>query len=329
MFIALSPIVFLLKSFKIMETGNNVFLDIGKMIKLIFQPVKFALFISIMMLVLITLSALFQSGADKDLWGAFSVSTSENLSTLSVPGVLEVGLRNTALTFDHLLLGAISLLFMWGLLKLAAEDKTGIKKLDDFKANVAKLTEKAVMSTPLIPTPIGKVWLWSVYDTATSNFASKFLDKKMLTLDRIRDQNTEEVLGMFWVNGGNKGFTTQQTGELSQILEKNSVNVFEEYRDKVNEIRKDRMIGFGDIADGIFTILDKRLINFDKTTYLKSMRADIEKFAAGDAKKYFTNTANYEKFKLLYKELFGSDEGIPPAGNITDKKYKIPPKNAN
>lgn len=67
MFIALSPIVFLLKSFKIMETGNNVFLDIGKMIKLVFQPVKFALFISIMMLVLITLSALFQSGADKDL----------------------------------------------------------------------------------------------------------------------------------------------------------------------------------------------------------------------------------------------------------------------
>ena len=157
MFIALSPIVFLLRSFKIMETGNSVFLDIGKMIKLIFQPVKFALFISIMMLVLITLSALFQSGADKDLGGAFSVSTSENLSTLSVPGVLEVGLRNTALTFDHLLLGAISLLFMWGLLKLAAEDKTGIKKLDDFKANVAKLTEKAVMSTPLIPTPIGKV----------------------------------------------------------------------------------------------------------------------------------------------------------------------------
>lgn len=158
-FIALSPIVFLLKYLKVIKTGNEVFWDLEKMIKLIFQPVLFALFMGIMMLVLITLSALFQSGADKDLGGAFEISTSENASVLSVPGVLEVGLRNTTLTFEHIMLGGMSLLFMWLLVKMAAETKTGIKPLDDLTTNITKFAQKSVMTTPLIPTPVGKIGL--------------------------------------------------------------------------------------------------------------------------------------------------------------------------
>lgn len=329
-FIALSPIVFLLKYLKVIKTGNEVFWDLEKMIKLIFQPVLFALFMGIMMLVLITLSALFQSGADKDLGGAFEISTSENASVLSVPGVLEVGLRNTTLTFEHIMLGGMSLLFMWLLVKMAAETKTGIKSLDDLTTNITKFAQKSVMTTPLIPTPVGKIGLWTIYDSSTwSSILDKMNDKSTMYFTSRSEQETSKVMSMFGIKWSNKGLSSQQALQLQQIIKAPDSNAFTTYKTVVKEAMKTRAIGFADISSTLYNVLRSPYINYSNSS-LQSIKAVIDGFTKPeDVKTYFEDSKNYHHFKLLYNEIFGTDEGMPPVWQLNDQRYRISPTSSS
>lgn len=61
-FIALSPIIVLASSTKLLDLGKiSSFLDIKKILKLIFQPVVFALWISIMFLFIVVVQGFFHT----------------------------------------------------------------------------------------------------------------------------------------------------------------------------------------------------------------------------------------------------------------------------
>lgn len=69
-FIAISPLAFLLRFFPgvkdLLKGVDHLSLDFSKVITLIFRPVFFALYMSLAVLVLVTLSGIFQLGVKQD-----------------------------------------------------------------------------------------------------------------------------------------------------------------------------------------------------------------------------------------------------------------------
>lgn len=75
---------------------------------------------------------------------------------------------------------------------------------------------------------------------------------------------------------------------------------------------KTRAIGFADISSTLYNVLRSPYINYSNSS-LQSIKAVIDGFTKSeDVKTYFEDSKNYHHFKLLYNEIFGTDEGMPP-----------------
>jgi len=124
-FIAISPIVvllnYLIKPKK--HITDDVFRDIGKMIKLCFQPVYYAMFIGLMMIMLVILNwALKFNMTNYDS----PVQISDSQITLD-NNLISVAMEGGSMRIYDILLGLITLFLMWKLVHLAVTQETGIK----------------------------------------------------------------------------------------------------------------------------------------------------------------------------------------------------------
>lgn len=288
-FIAISPIVFLLKYQDTLKAPKDmIFLDIEKMINLIFQPVKFAGLIGIMMIVNIVVQAVFLRGTTpQQMWWAFTITTTSDSSILEVGNMLKVTLYQANMTFNDILIGVLTLVLMRMLVKMAITTKTGIKWLDSLTQKIADTAQKTIDYMPIVPTWYGNIGL------ANAN-PSKLLDTMTYqagqVLNKHEDEQREELQRLLGA-ATNEGLTKQQAAILDKIAQKGN---FDEYRSELASYRKDRKVKFSELQSTLAsTLANSTKINtgFFKDQYLTSL------FSAA--------TGNTDRFKNAFKRIEG------------------------
>ena len=311
-FIAISPIVvllnYLIKPKK--QLTNDIFRDINKMIKLIFWPVFYALYISLMIIMLV----IFNWALKFNMMNYESPVQITDSQLKFDNDLISVSMEGGTMRLYDLLLGAIALFLMRNLVQLAIKEETGIKQIDDFTKNVSKLATWFIETVPIVPVP------WSnIKIGAGSVFTDAILNQKIdsITGDfENKRENQMQSLGQTLGFDIDNRIKESEKKRLSQILTQSGVpeaTKLKTYKEGINKIKG--KFYFSDLEwdfESLFTNKNYHTIlreygftNLDAVT-------DNDKFYA------YLNSSHGSNWKKLYKVFFGSDNA-PSSKDDLDK----------
>ena len=319
-FIAISPIVvllnYLIKPKK--QLTNDVFRDINKMIKLIFWPVFYALYISLMIIMLV----IFNWALKFNMMNYESPVQITDSQLKFDNDLISVSMEGGTMRLYDLLLGAIALFLMRNLVQLAIKEETGIKQIDDFTKNVSKLATWFIETVPIVPVP------WSnIKIGAGSVFTDAILNQKM---DDISGDFENKRVSQMQSLGQTLGFDIDNSikesekKKLSQILNQsgNPKIKLETYREEIKKIKG--KFHFSDLEWDFIKIFS------DSGGYQDTLK-DSYHFQGlsgiKDASAFYSylNTNNNEgvkNWKKLYKDFFDSDNAPSSKEDLVNNKEK-------
>lgn len=213
-FIAISPIVVLVYALKLTKLQNkNELFDLRKVIVLIFKPAIFALWISLMFIVVVTVQRLFDQSMNSYL-DSVGISDKQQTSTkqdvipkvsssLEDAWIVGVYLKNWAKSLKDVILSLITLVLMWQLVKLALTSSiwgVGEKsKITEKMKSLVKNTWTLFWSVWVVPTPKGMMWFNEIWDFngGTSPLLTEAREK-IETSFTERDKSEETILALLW-----------------------------------------------------------------------------------------------------------------------------------
>ena len=216
-FIAISPIVILLSVVKVIKINkNDDILSLSKAVWLIFKPVVFALWMSLMFLVVIVFQGVLNKSItstfpwDVSTSGSWNLSTSRDVvpkvsSSLEDAWIVSVYLKEWTRTMKDIILSFIVLVLMWQMVKMAltssfawfSNNNSIAKKME----SIVRKTWEAIWNIWVIPTPEWRLWFNNVWD----GDSSRLIDWTVAGLEtqfKKRDRSTETVLDFLWKWGG-------------------------------------------------------------------------------------------------------------------------------
>ena len=310
-FIAISPIVvllnYLIKPKK--QLTNDIFRDINKMIKLIFWPVFYALYISLMIIMLV----IFNWALKFNMMNYESPVQITDSQLKFDNDLISVSMEGGTMRLYDLLLGAIALFLMRNLVQLAIKEETGIKQIDDFTKNVSKLATWFIETVPIVPVP------WSnIKIGAGSVFTDAILNEK---IDSITGDFENKRVNQMQSLGQTLGFDIDnrikesEKKRLSQILTQTGSpkDKLESYRTTIRGITG--KFYFSDLEWDLLSI-------FSGKEYKEVLKTSPYGFSG------FENVTNEKSFykyldenngwKKLYEVFFGSDNA-PSSKDDLDK----------
>lgn len=317
-FIAISPIVvllnYLIKPKK--QLTNDVFRDINKMIKLIFWPVFYALYISLMIIMLV----IFNWALKFNMMNYESPIQITDSQLKFDNDLISVSMEGGTMRLYDLLLGAIALFLMRNLVQLAIKEETGIKQIDDFTKNVSKLATWFIETVPIVPVP------WSnIKIGAGSVFTDAILNQKM---DDISGDFENKRVSQMQSLGQTLGFDIDNSikesekKKLSQILNQlgDPKTKLETYREEIKKIKG--KFYFSDVEWDLLSI-------FSDKEYQKVLALPSYGFSGvgrvTNEKNFYEYLDKNNKWEKLYEVFFGS-ANAPSSKDDLDKnkeKYAI------
>lgn len=310
-FIAISPIVvllnYLIKPKK--QLTNDIFRDINKMIKLIFWPVFYALYISLMIIMLV----IFNWALKFNMMNYESPVQITDSQLKFDNDLISVSMEGGTMRLYDLLLGAIALFLMRNLVQLAIKEETGIKQIDDFTKNVSKLATWFIETVPIVPVP------WSnIKIGAGSVFTDAILNEK---IDSITGDFENKRVNQMQSLGQTLGFDIDnrikesEKKKLSQILNQSgkAEDKLRTYKEEINKIKG--KFDFSDLEWDFIKI-------FTGKEYKEVLRTSSYGFSGVEDVtneklfyKYLDKNNNWQK---LYEVFFGS-ENAPSTKDDLDK----------
>ena len=311
-FIAISPIVvllnYLIKPKK--QLTNDVFRDINKMIKLIFWPVFYALYISLMIIMLV----IFNWALKFNMMNYESPVQITDSQLKFDNDLISVSMEGGTMRLYDLLLGAIALFLMRNLVQLAIKEETGIKQIDDFTKNVSKLATWFIETVPIVPVP------WSnIKIGAGSVFTDTILNEK---IDSITGDFENKRVNQMQSLGQTLGFDIDnrikesEKKKLSQILNQSgkAEDKLKTYKEEINKIKG--KFYFSDLEWDLLSI-------FSGNEYHKELKTSSYGFSGvdeevKDEKSFYKYLDKNNGWKKLYKVFFGSDNA-PSSKDDLDK----------
>ena len=316
-FIAISPIVvllnYLIKPKK--QLTNDIFRDINKMIKLIFWPVFYALYISLMIIMLV----IFNWALKFNMMNYESPVQITDSQLKFDNDLISVSMEGGTMRLYDLLLGAIALFLMRNLVQLAIKEETGIKQIDDFTKNVSKLATWFIETVPIVPVP------WSnIKIGAGSVFTDAILNEK---IDSITGDFENKRVNQMQSLGQTLGFDIDnrikesEKKKLSQILNQsgNAETKLKTYIEGINKIKG--KFYFSDLESDFIKIFS------DSGGYQDTLKKNYrfqELSGIKNASDFYTYL-NKDNWKKLYEVFFGS-ANAPSSKDDLDKnkeKYAI------
>ncbi len=218
-FIAISPIVVLIyaldlssiKKWNLLNNDIKDILDLKKVIILIFKPVIFAFWISMMFIVVVTVQRLFDQSAssyldnvglsDKSKTWTRTDAIPKISSTLENAWIVSVYLENWATSLKDVILALITLVLMWQLIKLALTwwGFNENSKLSQRINKVVDKTWKLFWEIWVVPTPKWSMWLNQIWDpeygySPLITEAEGRLKKEFTK----RDKSEQTILELLW-----------------------------------------------------------------------------------------------------------------------------------
>ena len=271
-FIAISPIVVLVYALDItkIKKANDIF-DLKKAIILIFKPAIFALWISLMFIVVVTVQRLFDQSMDSYL-DSVSVTDKQQTSTKKdvIPKVsssiedawiVSVYLKNWVKSLKDVILSLITLVLMWQLVKLALNWSIwGFNENSKFSQKMKKMVDstwKLFWTVWVVPTPKGMMWFNQVRDS--SGEYSPLLNKARAKLEKSftdRDKSTETILELLWKWDSSWIKSVTQIQKESHILHVMSqINKPSEFVNWLSNLRAENnwKLKYSDVASEIST----------------------------------------------------------------------------
>ena len=314
-FIAISPIVvllnYLIKPKK--QLTNDIFRDINKMIKLIFWPVFYALYISLMIIMLV----IFNWALKFNMMNYESPVQITDSQLKFDNDLISVSMEGGTMRLYDLLLGAIALFLMRNLVQLAIKEETGIKQIDDFTKNVSKLATWFIETVPIVPVP------WSnIKIGAGSVFTDAILNEK---IDSITGDFENKRVNQMQSLGQTLGFDIDnrikesEKKKLSQILNQsgNAEDKLETYKKEINKIKG--KFYFSDLEWDFIKIFSDSGGYQDtlKKNYRFQGLSKIE-----NASDFYTYLNKDNNWKKLYKVFFDSDNAPSSKDDLVNNKEK-------
>lgn len=278
-FIALSPIIILLGT-KLLDIGKvSSFLDRKKILKLIFQPVLFGLWISIMFLFVVVVQGFFHAQNERVNFDNGSITIKENSqvteskknysSELSIGENAKFFVTQGAKSLWDILLWILTLAMMRYFIKLAITSKTGISGLDSFTKNISWLMETAAWNIGVIPTPVGQIGFKQVWDTNTdsSPILNSWKNTQESKLQKANSEQVESVQKFLGVNNQwIKPIRNDQASNLSKTTQTSILR--KEFVNTISTIKQEnRGIKFTEIKPHIINWIDN---GKDKEAELKN-----------------------------------------------------------
>lgn len=315
-FIAISPIVvllnYLIKPKK--QLTNDVFRDINKMIKLIFWPVFYALYISLMIIMLV----IFNWALKFNMMNYESPVQITDSQLKFDNDLISVSMEGGTMRLYDLLLGAIALFLMRNLVQLAIKEETGIKQIDDFTKNVSKLATWFIETVPIVPVP------WSnIKIGAGSVFTDAILNQK---IDSITGDFENKRVNQMQSLGQTLGFDIDnrikesEKKRLSQILTQSGVpeaTKLKTYKDGINKIKG--KFYFSDLEWDFIKI-------FTGKEYKEVLRTPPYGFSGveevTDEKLFYKYLDENNKWEKLYEVFFGSNNAPSSESDLRNNKEK-------
>ena len=358
-FIAISPIIIVLYFIKDIKfkASDDIF-DLKKAIFLIFQPVLFAFWISIMFLVVLMVQKVFSQSITTNLSWWVTVSNGSNSSTdkdalPKVSSVLENAwivtfhMREWAKSMKDIVLALITLILMWQLVKLALTwtvswfngNSSLAKRMD----NLVRNTWKLFWQVGVVPTPTWMMWFNQVWDWETSklwNWAVWRLESSMLKRDKSTDTINEL---MWWTNSTvikSLSFTQKQSLERASTL---SGKLPSHFVKELENVKKDNLwLTYSEIKPYINNWLDLYRSAWVNSDEYKQMNSYFWWDAAKNIWWNITSKYNDKEkmdidailqdieviwsgwFSSFYKNVFWSTENVPTSyEDFKNKGQKI------
>lgn len=312
-FIAISPIVvllnYLIKPKK--QLTNDVFRDINKMIKLIFWPVFYALYISLMIIMLV----IFNWALKFNMMNYESPVQITDSQLKFDNDLISVSMEGGTMRLYDLLLGAIALFLMRNLVQLAIKEETGIKQIDDFTKNVSKLATWFIETVPIVPVP------WSnIKIGAGSVFTDAILNQKM---DDISGDFENKRVSQMQSLGQTLGFDIDNSikesekKRLSQILNQSGdpKTKLETYIEGINKIKG--KFHFSDFERDLLLIFsDEKYQNVLPSYGFSGVKSVTNK------ESFYKYLDENKKWKKLYEVFFESDNAPSTKDDLDKNKEK-------
>ena len=314
-FIAISPIVvllnYLIKPKK--QLTNDIFRDINKMIKLIFWPVFYALYISLMIIMLV----IFNWALKFNMMNYESPVQITDSQLKFDNDLISVSMEGGTMRLYDLLLGAIALFLMRNLVQLAIKEETGIKQIDDFTKNVSKLATWFIETVPIVPVP------WSnIKIGAGSVFTDAILNEK---IDSITGDFENKRVNQMQSLGQTLGFDIDnrikesEKKRLSQILNQSgkAEDKLETYIEGINKIKG--KFYFSDVEWDLLSI-------FSDKEYQKVLALPSYGFSGvgrvTNEKNFYEYLDKNNKWEKLYEVFFGSANAPSSKDDLDKNKEK-------
>ena len=310
-FIAISPIVvllnYLIKPKK--QLTNDIFRDINKMIKLIFWPVFYALYISLMIIMLV----IFNWALKFNMMNYESPVQITDSQLKFDNDLISVSMEGGTMRLYDLLLGAIALFLMRNLVQLAIKEETGIKQIDDFTKNVSKLATWFIETVPIVPVPwsnikigAGSVFTDAILNEKINSISGDFENKRLSQM-----QSLGQTLG-FDIDNRIK---ESEKKRLSQILNQSgkAEDKLKTYREEIKKIKG--KFYFSDLEWDLLSI-------FSGNEYQEILKTSSYGFSGvknvTDKKSFYDYLDKNNGWKKLYKVFFGA-ENAPSTKDDLDK----------
>jgi len=254
LFIALSPLIILLHFTSLSKYiwNNDLFsaLKISSVLRLIFQPVIFALYVSLMLLVVITFQAFMMDGTPQAPWLEMDESKMNDgtyATKIDIWWNFSGLVKNWTRSVSQIFLSLLALAMIWYLVKLAvSQTKTWIAGIDAYIKNLSEMYKGLVTDIPLIPTSSWWISLNSVYngwDIMNSQMANTFFETEKgaelydaFDFKSKREAEVNNILSKFWY--WSMPWLRSSQSRILNSLSKQQWN-FEKLRKKLLEIKKD------------------------------------------------------------------------------------------
>lgn len=344
-FIALSPIIVLASSTKLLDLGKiSSFLDIKKILKLIFQPVVFALWISIMFLFIVVVQGFFHTQNGNIQFDDGSIKLKESSQTtngssasykseLTIGETAKVVVAQWTKSLGDILLAMLSLAMMWYLIKLAVTSKTGIDDLDKFTTNITNLTERAVGNIGVIPTPAGNIGFKQIWnnDSNSSPILTWAANKYDTKLSTEQENQMNRVKTFFGIKGETiNSLKATQGSDLERAMKSTDISSFPKSIKTIKEANNG--IKFTEIKPYLINWIDN---NGTKTSELRKYFGDSytwSKITSSDANKTEENLknmfSNSQVVQQFYKNiLWGTRDDIMSYEQLNSSLWDVKTEN--
>lgn len=292
-FIALSPVVILLYMVKWIDVWKDMtdFFAVKNVLYLIFQPVIFWMYISLMFVIMIVSQWFFNKGSlQLANWGVGIIERTSD-SEVSIWNTIKIQTIKAKKSIWDLFVSLVVLVFMRLLVKFALQNSVGSVKVPwfAFVGNTLKSAKNMAFNTWVIPTPQWKIWFAQL-----KQLPDRWMEQKNGISTARTTAAKNKISDFFGVSKNVQRITDKQLRELNEFVSREKDLEGTKLQSRLSSLKGENgWIRFLDIRDA-FAVYVNNQYNTTNGIFKNDWDRIRGKFKAYDKDKIDTVKAAYD-----------------------------------